>query len=217
MKPTLSLLLSLLEPALNRYLGLADNYQTLLAPIAGKVIAIDLTDLEQTFYLCPGESSLQILEYYPGTIDARLSGSLAALGLMGLSATSLHALFKGQVSITGDTLIAHKFQSLFRKLDLNLESRLTRFTGPAVARHLSSLLHGGREWTRDSLHNFRLNLEEFLQEETREVPAKAEAERVFSDIDQLRMATDRLEARIQRLHQPLEPHPAATDPEDSSR
>ena len=47
--------------------------------------------------------------------------------------------------------------------------------------------------------SFRLNLEEFLQEETREVPAKAEAEMVFQQIDACRSDVDRLDARIERL------------------
>ena len=140
--PTKSLLISLLEPAINQYLSLDDNYRNLLAPIAGKVIAIDISNLHQTLYLCPGENSLQILESYPDSVDARLSGSLSALGLMGLSATPMHSLFKGEVRIEGDALIAHKFQSLFAKLDLQLENKLARYTGASIAQHVSSPFSG---------------------------------------------------------------------------
>ena len=208
MKPTFSLLLSLLEPAINQYLGLAENYKSLMAPIAGKVIAIEISDLGQTIYFCPGTERLQILEHYTEVVDARLKGSLASLGMMGLSATPMHALFKGQVTIEGDTLLAHKFQSLFSKLDLKLENRLAAITGAEVAGRLSTLFGESRTWTQDTLHNFRLNLEEFLQEETRDLPAKAEAELCFQAIDQLRSDTDRLEARIQRLQ---------VQPEESTR
>jgi ubiquinone biosynthesis protein UbiJ len=44
-----------------------------------------------------------------------------------------------------------------------------------------------------------LNLEEFLQEETRDLPAKAEAELLFQNIDNSRSDVDRLLARIDRL------------------
>ncbi len=205
--PTKSLLISLLEPAINQYLSLDDNYRSLLAPIAGKVIAIEISNLRQTLYLCPGEHSLQILESYPDPVDARLIGSLSALGLMGLSATPMHSLFKGEVRIEGDTLIAHKFQSLFAKLDLNLESKLARYTGAGIAQRLSGLFRDTQHWTQQSLHHFRLNLEEFLQEETRDVPAKAEAEISFQQIDQLRSDLDRLAARIERLNPSLKPAP----------
>lgn len=217
MKTGFSLLLSLLEPALNQYLGLADNYKTLLAPLAGKVIAIDITDLKQTIYLCPGEERLQILEDFPGEADARLSGSMSAIGLMGLSATPMHALFKGQVTLEGDTLLAHKFQSLFNKLDLNLESRLALLTGNDIASRLTDFFRSSKLWSAETLHNFRLNLEEFLQEETRDLPAKSEAEMQFQLIDQLRSAADRLEARLDRLHTLANTTTADNQPQDSIR
>ena len=217
MKPTFSLLLSLLEPAINQYLGLADNYKSLMSPLAGKVIAIEISDLGQTIYFCPGEERLQILENHTEAVDARLKGSLASLGMMGLSATPMHALFKGQVSIEGDTLLAHKFQSLFSKLDLNLSNRLAAFTGAEVANRLTALFTDSRAWTEDTLHNFRINLEEFLQEETRDLPAKAEAEIQFQRIDQLRTDTDRLEARLERLHSLKSLTDTDTQPEDPTR
>ena len=217
MKPTFSLLLSLLEPAINQYLGLADNYKSLMAPLAGKVIAIEISDLGQTIYFCPGEERLQILENHTEAVDARLKGSLASLGMMGLSATPMHALFKGQVSIEGDTLLAHKFQSLFSKLDLNLSNRLAAFTGAEVANRLTALFTDSRAWTEDTLHNFRINLEEFLQEETRDLPAKAEAEIQFQRIDQLRTDSDRLEARLERLHSLKSLTDTDTQPEDPTR
>lgn len=217
MKPTFSLLLSLLEPAINQYLGLAENYKSLMAPLAGKVIAIEISDLGQTIYFCPGEERLQILENHTEAVDARLKGSLASLGMMGLSATPMHALFKGQVSIEGDTLLAHKFQSLFSKLDLNLSNRLAAFTGAEVANRLTALFTDSRAWTEDTLHNFRINLEEFLQEETRDLPAKAEAEIQFQRIDQLRTDSDRLEARLERLHSLKSLTDTDTQPEDPTR
>lgn len=193
------LLISLLEPAINRYLSLDQNATALLEPLAGKVIAIDITSLNQSIYLCPTQDHIQILESYPDPVDARLIGSLAALGLMGLSATPMRSLFKGEVRIEGDTQIAHKLQSLFAKLDIDLESKLARYTGPGLAGKLSEFFRGSRAWSQDSLHSLRLNIEEFLQEETRELPAKAEADALFAEIDTCRNDFDRLNSRIERL------------------
>lgn len=193
------LLIAAVETALNSFLGLDEHLEQYLLPMAGKVIAIHITPFNETLYLCPTTDRIQMLESYAGEVDARLSGSLSALGLMGLSATPMHALFKGEVRIEGDTQLAHKLQRLFEKLDINLEARLARYTGDQFARRLSGLLRGSSDWTRQTLTSFRLNLEEFLQEETREVPAKAEAELVFQQIDTCRCDADRLEARIARL------------------
>lgn len=193
------LLIGALETAFNSYLGLDEQLEQLLAPMAGKIIAVHITPFNQTLYLSPAHDRIQMLESYPGEVDASLSGSLSALGLMGLSATPMRSLFKGDVKIEGDTQLAQKLQRLFEKLDINLEAKLARYTGDVFAQRLSGLLRGSRDWTEHSLTSFRLNLEEFLQEETRDLPAKAEAELVFQQIDACRGDTDRLNARVERL------------------
>ncbi|MDD2760010.1 MAG: SCP2 sterol-binding domain-containing protein [Methylomonas sp.] len=199
------LLIAALETGLNAYLTLDDRVEEYLAPMAGKVLAVHVTPFNETLYLCPGHDRMQLLEHYEGEADATLSGSLFALGFMGLSATPMHALFEGEVKMEGDTQLAHKLQRLFEKLDIDFEAKLARYTGDGFARRLSGFLRGGRDWSRHAASNFRLNLEEFLQEETRELPAKAEAELLFQQIDVCRSDVDRLNARVERLLTRLNP------------
>ncbi len=193
------LIIGALEAALNRYLTLDEQIDLLLTPIAGKVIAIRFTPFDQTVYLCPSNETIQVLESYHGKVDATLTGSLLALGLMGLSATPMHALFKGKVRIEGDMAVAHKLQDLFAKLDINLEGKLARYTGDNFAQKLNNMFRNTRDWSRYSVSTFQLNLEEFLQEETRDLPAKSEAEFFFQQVDACRCDYDRLNARIERL------------------
>ncbi|OAI18638.1 sterol-binding protein [Methylomonas lenta] len=201
------LLIGALEAAINSYLRLDEQLEQLLVPMVGKVIAVHITPFNETLYLSPAHDRIQILESYPGEADASLSGSLSALGLMGLSATPMRSLFKGEVRIEGDTQLAQKLQRLFEKLNINLETKLARYTGDVFAQRLSGLVRGSREWTQHTVNSFRLNLEEFLQEETRDLPAKAEAEIMFQQIDVCRCDTDRLNARVERLMTALNTSP----------
>jgi ubiquinone biosynthesis protein UbiJ len=199
------LLISVLETGLNNYLRLDPQVERLLAPIVGKVIAIHITQFNETLYLCPHATGIQCLDDYQQTADATLSGSLAALGLMGLSTSPMHALFKGSVRIDGNPEIARKVQNLFGKLDINLEAQLARFTGEQLAQRLSTLVRFSRHWSQNSVKTFRLNLQEFLQEETRDLPAKPEAELFFQQVDTCRSDFDRLQARLERLNNLITP------------
>ena len=201
-----------LETALNQYLSLDKHLPSLLAPLAGKVIAIKITPGQQIIYCCPTANSIQLLETYNGEIDASLSGSLSALGLMGLSATPMHALFKGEVRIEGDMELARKLQNLFAKLDIDLESKLASYSSETFAKRLFTVINSSKHWGQQSLHTFRENLQEFLQEETRHLPAQAEAELLFQKIDACRSDFDRLQARFQRLKHALNPTEAHTTP-----
>lgn len=193
------LLLHLFEQALNRVLQLDPAIEQLLAPLAGNVIALHITSLNHTLYFCPGNEQLQLLDHYPDTPNATISGSLMALGLMGLSATPMRRLFSGEVRIEGDSQVAQQFQRLLKKLDLQLDRHLAQLTGDRVAQQISGHWRNSRQWQRDTLDAFRLNLQEFLQEETRELPAQPEAALLFDAIDTSRNDVERLNARLERL------------------
>lgn len=193
------LLISTLELALNQYLSLDEDVSLFLTPLAGKVIAINVQPFNETIYLCPTKEKIQILESYLPAVDATISGTLSALGLMGLSSTPMRSIFSGEVKIEGDTHLAHKFQQLFDKLDIDLEEKLSQFTGDVVAHKIGNFFRSGQRWSTESIETFKLNTKEFLQEETKDLPAGPEADILYHQIDQLRSDFDRLSARIAQL------------------
>ncbi len=195
-KPLLS---STLETALTQYLTLDDNAHLYLTPLAGKVIAITIEPFNETLYLCPTETTIQCLENFVGEVDTTLSGSILAFGVMGLSKKPTRSLFSGDVKITGDTRLGQKFQQLFEKSDIDWEQHLSHFTGDIVAQTLGDLFRSGNQWTQESIETFTLNVTEFLQEETRDLPAKAEADIFYQHVDHLRMDFDRLCAHVNQL------------------
>jgi ubiquinone biosynthesis protein UbiJ len=193
------LLVSAMETALNQYLSLDEDISLFLTPIPGKVIAINILPFNETIYLCPTPDNIQLLEKHTSEVDATISGTLSALGLMGLSSMPMRSIFSGEVKIEGDTHVAHKFQQLFEKLDIDLEEKLSQFTGDIIAHKVGNLFRSGQSWTEESIETFKLNSKEFLQEETRNLPAAPEAEIFYHQVDEIRADLDRLSARIQQL------------------
>ena len=198
------LLMSALETAINSYIALDDNSQYLLAPLAGKVIAITIQPFNETIYLCPANDAIQCLDVSPAEQpNTRITGSPWALGLMGVSSKPMRSIFSGEVKIEGDTHTARKFQDLFAKLDINLEAKLARYTGDHFAHSIGQFFRSSQNWSKDSIETFRLNISEFLQEETRDLPAGPEIDIFYRQIDELRSDCDRLQSRIERLQNAL--------------
>ena len=193
------LLMSALETALNKFLALDRNSSNFLAPLAGKIIAVNISTFNETIYLCPTNNSIQLLDYSPDQPHTQLSGSVFALGLMGLNSKPMRSIFSGEVKIEGDMNTGRKFQELFAKLDINLEQQLARFTGDSIAHNISQFFRAGQNWSKESIETFRLNASEFLQEETRDLPAGPEVDIFYRQIDELRTDFDRLQSRIERL------------------
>ena len=193
------LIVNAFETALNQYLTLDEDVNLFLSPIAGKVIAINILPFNETFYFCPTENEIQLLETYVSEVDATISGTLSALGLMGLSSTPMRSIFSGDVVIEGDTQVVHKFQQLFEKLDIDLEEKLSQFTGDVIAHNIGNFFRSGQNWTKETIETFKLNSKEFLQEETRDLPTETEANILNQQIDEIRSDFDRLSARIALL------------------
>ena len=193
------LLIGALEAAINQYLALDQDSSYFLGPLAGKVIAVTVQPFDDTIYLCPNHDSIQCLDYYPKPADTRLSGSIWALGLMGLSSTPMRSVFSGDVTIEGDMQTGRKFQELFAKLDIDLEEKLSQFTGDIIAHKVANFFRAGKNWSKDSLETFKLNSKEFLQEETRDLPTGPEVDIFYGQVDELRVDFDRLQGRVERL------------------
>jgi len=197
------LLTSALETALNQYLSLDEDVSLFLQPLAGKVIAVVITPFNDSLYLCPTQDSIQCLENFVGDVDTTLTGSLFALGLMGLSRSPMNSIYKGEVEITGDMEVGKQFQQLFNQLDIDVEEKISQVTGDIIAHKLGNLFRVSKQWTEESAETFKLNASEFLQEETQDLPALPEIELFYTQVDELRMRYDRLEARLNLLPKPL--------------
>ena len=193
------LLIATLESALNRYLALDENRQLLLNPINGKIIAVHIQPFDETLYFCPGNDAIQILDRITGEPDTTISGSVWALGLMGVSAKPMRSVFSGEIRIEGYVQTGKDFQEVFKKLDVNLEALLAQYAGEEFASKITQFFRAGQEWGKETIETFKLNASEFLQEETRELPAKPEADLFYQEVDQLRNDADRLQSRIERL------------------
>ena len=198
-----SLLAGVLETTLNQYLSLDPDSRYFLEPLAGKVIAVTILPFNETIYLCPTTESIQCLDHFVSEPDTRLTGSIWALGLMGLNSKPMRSIFSGEVKIEGDMHTGRKFQELFDKLDIDLEEKLSHYTGDIIAHQIGRFFRAGQRWGKDSIETFRLNAAEFLQEETRDLPAAPEMDIFCRQVDELRSDFDRLSSRIERLNDAL--------------
>ncbi|NOQ65352.1 MAG: sterol-binding protein [Methyloprofundus sp.] len=193
------LLISAFETALNKYLSLDEDVALFLQPLAGKIIAVTILPFNETLYLCPTTQGMQIMDVCADAADTTLTGTLAALGLMGISSTPARSFFSGEVTITGDLSVGHEFQKLFEKLDIELEEQVSHLTGDVIAHKLGSFLRLAGQWGKENVDSLQLNVSEFLQDETKDLPPAAEINQQADAVDQLKEDFDRLAARVKRL------------------
>ena len=108
-------------------------------------------------------------------------------------------LNNGSLKIEGDVEFANQLHSIFKEVDIDWEEVASKFVGDSAAYQLGVFAKRFRNYGKRSADNFRMDVSEYLQEESRILPTKVEINRFMSDVDDFDAHVQRIEARIQRL------------------
>ncbi|MEX1031747.1 MAG: hypothetical protein WDZ30_00160 [Cellvibrionaceae bacterium] len=201
--PTLhTALCAALESAINAALRYDPGSRQALGKLDGQVLAVETTQPSATFYLIPRldspeTESLGVQSYWEGEVSARLKGSPPALASL-LKSEGLN-LAEAGVEVFGNTGLLIEWQRIARNLDIDWEEAISQILGDVVGHEAATRLRGFSAWLDGRKATFERLLGEYLSEELKATPARAELEKYYRDVDQLRLATDRLVARIDAL------------------
>lgn len=192
-------LLAAAEALTARAFALDPEGAAAFAPLAGRVIGIEISGLETRVTLVPSSERIQVFGSYAADPDCLITGApLALLRLMGTEHKGAE-LNAGDVAITGDTGLAHDLTRALSGLDLDWEEQLSRLIGDIPAHRIATTLGAAGRWGRESARTLGDDLKEYVEEEAGLVPSRFELERFLAGVDTLRDDSERLAARLDRL------------------
>lgn len=199
-------LITLAEQGLNSLLSRDPVTLRALGQLGGRVVALEISSpVAMTLFLIPNNEGLQLQQHYGAAADAVIAGSASALLRLVSSDDKAVALFGKGVTISGDSGLANRLQSILADTDIDWEGLLADQIGDIPAHQAARLARQQGNYWRQTGSSLSHNLGEYLQEEARLLPPRAELEGFMADVDKLRQRTDRLDARLQRLLNRLHP------------
>ncbi|WP_163835964.1 ubiquinone biosynthesis accessory factor UbiJ [Spartinivicinus ruber] len=193
-----------IETAINRILRLDPIALEQLAKLSGKTLCIQCTLPQLVIYLEPSAEGVRLKSLHEAEVTCCLSGTGPALLQLLVSQDKNNQLFGNSVQIIGSSDFAMQIQQILQNSQLDWEGWLAKYTGPVFAHTLGQSLRGGLSFAQKTANTFQKNLSEYLQEELRQLPSRNEVECFFDDLDELKLATDRLTARVKRLAEQLD-------------
>ncbi len=202
------MLLKLINNTLQKYLDSDPEIAAKLNKFEGQRLLVHLTDIEKEFLLTPVNSSVVVSEHVVDedaseeselNITTTIHSNIISLARMGLGAEYRSMLNSGSLKIEGDVEFANQLRSIFIQVDIDWEEIASKYVGDAVAYQIGLIANKFKNYKKRSIENFRLDVSEYLQEESRILPTKVELDRFMSGVDSLDANVQRLEARIQRL------------------
>lgn len=192
-------LLTLAEESLNRLLALDPVTLKQLGTLAGREVRIECTRPECHLYLLPHAQGIDLLAESATEPDACIRGS--AFNLLRLPQAGNQVMFGRGVSLEGDSGLVHRLQQILADSQIDWEAWLADLIGDTAAHPLANLLRSATRQLRYSGSSLMLSVEEYLHEEARMLPTRIEIEIWQDEVDELRDACDRLDARIAQLEQ----------------
>ena len=188
----------LVGAAVNQLLRTDTQIVKRLAPLEGKLLAVEITELPR-FFLWVNKGQAQLLWESStdpdGTIRAGLFATLQA------KARRNGHLFHDDSTyeVLGDPDTARAVRIFLSGFEPDWEERLAGFVGDMVAHKAGQSVRVAAEWTRNASRSATWNFSEYLQEERQVLATRPRVERHLDEVARLQLGVDALEKRLTLL------------------
>ena len=191
---------TLLRPVaalLNRQIQSKTPARELCTELRDRVFAMRVTNSTLAMYIIVGPEQIFLASEYGDEPDVIISGSLLALAR--LATPDSDTVVRGDaVELSGDVILARNFQSLLRYARPDFEEELSGLVGDAAAHGIGEFVRSVSQWGKEAGSTLQQNVSEYLQEESRSVPSRYEAELFRGQVDKLRDDVARFDARLKQ-------------------
>jgi ubiquinone biosynthesis protein UbiJ len=189
------------ETVLNRNIAASARARGLLAQIVGRSVEFRITATPVRVRVVAGADGISFGAAGDASPDATIEGTPLMFARLA-TGDAMQSLRAGGAQVSGDAEIAQVFQKLFAAARPDFEEELSRLTGDVAAHEIAGIARGALAFGRRARDTFAANVAEYLTEESRDLPTRIEVDEFLADVDRLREATDRLEARLAAIEHP---------------
>jgi len=192
------------EAAINHALKFDPGSQVSLAAMAGKLVqlrlagtaAVSIRILSDSVTLSLSTEEQDLDGPYP---DVALIGTAEDFLSLMRADNKASAMLSGGLLVDGDTELAIQLGKLVDQLDIDWEAMITPFTGGLVAHQLGQGLRGLFGWGKRTSETFKTATRDYLYDEAQVLVHPAELDASAERVDDIKLAADRLDARLAQL------------------
>ena len=193
-----------IEAAIARAIALSPGTQKQLQTLHSVNIEIQCTQPSiAVFAIIDQDGAIQLSNYRETKPTVSISGTWREFLSVASAADPAAALINGDIKISGDTAPLMRLQSIISDLDVDWVEPIVDVMGPVVGHQVAEVIRTLTSVSRSTHRRMKRQVSEFILEEGRLSPPKAELDSFFSAVDDLLLRTDRAESRVKRLKKRL--------------
>ncbi|MBB3141954.1 ubiquinone biosynthesis accessory factor UbiJ [Halomonas organivorans] len=203
---TPTLLLGGLERSLNALLARDPAAPARLARLAGQRLLLRLEHPPLALAVAFHSQGLDLLrpdDEPEEAFDAVVEADAETLGELLGGASMERLMFQGKLAVRGRIPLLEATRDLLLDLDLDWEGELAHWLGDIPAHSLAEGMRSLGRWGLRTRQELCADVSEYVFEEARLLPGRHQFEGLRDHLTELEVATDRLEARLERLRRRL--------------
>lgn len=158
--------LATIEKGLNKLLMMDSTALAQLAALEGKVIAIQSTMPNQSFFIIPTADGLFLTKQCDFTVDSKLTAAAPTLLQLFLAKDKQAFLKSNNLMIVGETSVISQFLRVFETLNPDWEYELSQWFGPAIAGLVVQSVKVGNEQLQLALNLMQSKLNSLMENST---------------------------------------------------
>lgn len=204
------------ETAINHLLSHDPAALKAIQAQAGRLVCVEVDELTPV-YIRLLDSGIALSLHNEARPDVIMRGSLPDFLSMANADNKANQLINSAIDMDGDTELSIALTKVAQQLDIDWEALIEPLTGGLVAHQLGKSVRGLIKWSHSTGSTYKVATKEYLEDEAQLVTPEPLLSEFADQIDQLRFASDRLQARLERLQQQQKSAPAdLTDKADDS-
>jgi ubiquinone biosynthesis protein UbiJ len=171
-----------------------------LTPLQGKVLLVESSTPGLRIAVEVGTNGLLLHNDWQDSADVHINGSFVSILNMGINAGEMVSFSGTGVNVTGNLDVLRQLNLIMAGLDIDWEAALAELMGDVPAHILSDAVRKTANARADTLQRAKSAVVEVSQEELRLTPSKNEYDEFVLSVRHLATDTERLSARVNRLH-----------------
>ena len=188
------------ERALNQTIALTPTSHQELEALSGTLLGIDITSLDLTLFIdMISGTEIALLAHCERRPDAFVRGTVEDFAALVASDDPAATLINSGIELEGSSSKLITLQQIVSKMDVDWEAPLVDALGDVMGHQLAQALRAMLRWSESARASLKRQLSEYLLEEGKLTPPKAELEHFYDSVQSLSLRVERAQSQVAKL------------------
>ena len=188
------------ERALNQTIALTPTSHQELEALSGTLLGIDITSLDLRLFIdMISGTQIALLAHCERRPDAFVRGTVEDFAALVASDDPAATLINSGIELEGSSTKLITLQQIVSKMDVDWEAPLVDALGDVMGHQLAQALRAMFRWSESTRASLKRQLSEYLLEEGKLTPPKAELEHFYDSVQSLSLRVERAQSQVAKL------------------